>query len=210
MTARFAFLPDSRTALAAAAGAPTAGSQRRVVEHEFEGQAGGARALGTAPIRLSSEVLGAGDVIAVYRNMISRVEPSPGARGFEPNYFPYVEFRDTDFPWRYSLHIGAGRIQPWLALVALTTGELEHVAQGAAPLPRLRVLDPAAPLPPVDQLWASAHVHVHRRTDASTQLADIIRSDPAAHHSRLHCLRRLVERVEYQLFVVYRFDPGRA
>jgi hypothetical protein len=41
-------------------------------------------------------------------------------------------------------------------------------------------------------------------------LADIVRSDPAAHHSRLLCLRRLVERCDYELFLVPTFAAGRA
>ena len=52
--------------------------------------------------------------------MISRVEPQGGLRGFEPNYMPFVEFVDADFPWRYSLDAGdPARIKPWIVLIAL-------------------------------------------------------------------------------------------
>ena len=42
------------------------------------------------------------DVIGISESMIARREPAPNTVDFEPNYFPFIEFIDPDFPWRYS------------------------------------------------------------------------------------------------------------
>ena len=42
--------------------------------------------------------------------MIARVDPPQGATGFEPNYLPFVEFADADFPWRYSFDATASAL----------------------------------------------------------------------------------------------------
>jgi len=41
---------------------------------------------------------GPGDILGISPRMIARLEPLPGTHDFEPNYFPYVEFVDPDFP----------------------------------------------------------------------------------------------------------------
>ena len=51
---------------------------------------------------------GPGDILGLSKSMIARVEPPNGSNDFEPNYFPFVEFVDPDFPWRYSLDIDMG------------------------------------------------------------------------------------------------------
>ena len=210
MPARFAFLPDARTSLTAAAEPASTGTVRRRVDYDIEVQANGARAAGTAPAELSAQIFGAGDITMVDPQVVSAVEPRRRSRGFEPNYFPYVEFVDADFPWRYSLDTRDNhRIQPWIALVALQDDEFEYVEQGVGPLPRIRVLDASRSLPDPDQLWASAHVHVDRGTDASTPISTLMANDPSAHLSRVLCLRKLDERVRYTMFLVPSYEAGR-
>ena len=48
------------------------------------------------------ELLGPGDVIGVDPQNIVRSEPRNWVTDFEPNFLPFVEFYDEDFPWRYS------------------------------------------------------------------------------------------------------------
>ena len=95
----FALLPE-RTHAACRAGRPArrpaahGGGSRFGVEMSCRrrGLPGG-RALA-----VGAELLGAGDVVGVDPRMIARVEPPSGATGFEPNYMPFVEFVDADFP----------------------------------------------------------------------------------------------------------------
>ena len=52
----------------------------------------------TPPVRLS----GPGEVLGLVDAEVIREYPEPGATDAEPNYFPYVELRTPDLPWRYS------------------------------------------------------------------------------------------------------------
>ena len=63
---------------------------------------------------------GPGDIVGIDPSAIVKVEPRDQITNFEPNYLPYIEFYDEDFPWRYTpaapdtaLH----RLRPWLALI---------------------------------------------------------------------------------------------
>src|SRR6187401_1551982 len=47
-------------------------------------------------------LIGPGDVVGINNNEIVRTEPLTWITDFEPNYLPFVEFYDEDFPWRYS------------------------------------------------------------------------------------------------------------
>ena len=78
----------------------------------------------------SLTLLGPGDVLGISPKMIARIEPHAGIVDFEPNYFPYIEFVDPDFPWRYSLDIvnpTSARAQPWLCLIVLSGKEIEDM-----------------------------------------------------------------------------------
>ena len=99
---------------------------------------------GEPRVDAGAEVLGAGHVVGIDPRMIARIDPAPGARGFEPNDMPlFVEFADADFPWRYSFDATVGaRVTPWLVLLALKPGEFEFLDQGNAQLERIRIPDP--------------------------------------------------------------------
>ena len=56
------------------------------------------RARSTATSRCSARATSS----AIDRRAIVRMEPRPGITNFEPNYLPFVEFYDEDFPWRYT------------------------------------------------------------------------------------------------------------
>ncbi|HEY2886168.1 MAG TPA: hypothetical protein VGJ08_13220 [Rhizomicrobium sp.] len=205
MAARFALLPNARSELTARAVVPASGGQRRRLTLDLEITADDIAQPPRIPV--SGELFGPGDIVAISRAMISRVEPAGGLRGFEPNYMPFVEFVDADFPWRYSLDSGdPARIKPWIVLIVLTADEFEYL-DGATALPRIRVSNPSRSLPDLDQSWALAHVQV-----ALPQPADTIAGsmpDPARHFSRLLCPRRLAERQSYSLFLVPAYDAGR-
>ena len=204
MPGRFAFLPNVRTRLAADAVA--AGAARLSLSYSLMITADGAA---KAPaIQVSTDVRGPGDVIAVNPAQIARVEPEPGLRGFEPNYFPFIEFVDPDFPWRYSLDGGEGRQKtPWIALIALAPEEFEFIDQ-AAPLPRIRVASAKASLPDLAQSWAFAHVQVKLPDDGSMNAEQALAADAANGFARMFCCRKLKPRSAYFVFLVPAYKAG--
>lgn len=206
MAGQFALLPNTRSELATVAAPPAAGGQRRRLAVNLEIQAD---SLAREPrIPVTGELLGPGDVAAVNRSMISRVEPQSGLPGFEPNYMPFLEFVDADFPWRYSLDSGnRSRLKPWIVLIALTPDEFEFVDGGANMLPRIRVKNPSNSLPNLAQSWAFAHVQVALATASDTVSSSM--SDPVRHFSRLLCPRRLEERRAYFLFLVPAYESAK-
>lgn len=206
----FSLLPGARTDLAAIAGPPVAGGKRRRVTYGVEIRANGVAVAGEPRVNVGAEVLGAGDVVGIDPRMIARVEPPSGATGFEPNYMPFVEFADADFPWRYSFDPSVGtRVTPWLVLLALKPGEFEFIDQGSAHLPRIRIADPGASLPNLSQSWAFVHVHVTHGEQRSNDLAGLIAARPDMHLSRLMSARRLEPNTAYTLVLVPSTEAGR-
>lgn len=204
MPGRFAFLPNLRTRLATDAAAAGA---RLKLAYNVTITGDGAEKAPAIPIQ--AELRGPGDVIGVDTAQIVRVEPEAGLRAFEPTYFPFVEFRDADFPWRYSLDPGEGsRKTPWLTLIALEPTEFEFVDGGSAPLPRIRVASIAASLPDLAQSWAFAHVQVNVPDEGAVDVAKAVSADAAASFSRLLCCRRLQARATYFLFLVPTYKGG--
>jgi len=206
----FTLLPDALSELAALSQPPAAGASRRHIGFGVDVTADGATAPG-GRVEVGVDMLGAGDVVGFERQMISRVEPAAGAAEFEPNYFPFVEFVDADFPWRYALRIDqAGRRLPWLALLALRASEFEFVTKSAGPLPSVRILDPSNCLPNLDQSWAFAHVHVaHPGEQPAPDLAALVAGRPDLHFSRLMAPRKLEANTAYTLVLTATTEAGR-
>ncbi len=206
----FSLLPDALSELAALAGQPAAGDTRRQVSFGVDVLADGTTSPG-GRIAVGAEVLGAGDVVGIDSQMIARVEPAASATEFEPNYFPFVEFVDSDFPWRYTLRTdAAGRRLPWLVLLALKADEFEFRAQGSATLPVLRILEPAKTLPTLSQSWAFAHMHLaHPGEQQTADLGGLIASRADLHFSRLMAPRKLEPNTTYTLALVPSTEAGR-
>ncbi|MGC5567823.1 hypothetical protein ACPYPG_33965 [Streptomyces sp. FR-108] len=230
----YAFLPWLRTGLTTRITTDPGTSDRAVVPVRLrvtgEGVAGGTF---TQDIERQVQLYGPGDVAGVDGRAISRTEPQPWITNVEPNYLAHIEFYDEDFPWRYSPAPPdgtTGRLLPWLALVVLAGGqdpaadaaaEFTEVAQAGRPLPAVTVKNPAATLPPPDQLGAWAHVHVNDGlgldgliasddpADALTALRRVLDTDADQACSRLMCPRRLNPGTGYHAFLVPAFETGR-
>ena len=203
----FAFLPNARTGMTSSTLAPDAGGSRLRLAYDVEVQVDGAPASGLDKVRVATDLKGPGDIVGLSPQVISRVEPKAGLRGFEPNYFPFVEFVDADFPWRYSLDTStSNHVQPWVLLVVLAAKEFEFVQQGHAPLPRIRVFNPSTSLPDISRSWMFAHTQVDL-TVAGTVAHAL--ANPAASFARLFAPRRLTERTDYHLFLVPAYEAGR-
>ena len=128
----------------------------------------------TASVDRTVELYGPRDVVGIDPRAVIAYEPRAGAANFESNYMPYVAFYDEDFPWRYTPVAPEGdRLVPWISLVVLRDeDEFEDVPGGADRRASIVVLDPAATLPPTDQLHLWAHVHVNDRLAAPVVSAD--------------------------------------
>ena len=205
----FSLLPNARTQLSAIAGQPAAGSSRPRLTFGVEIRANGTPVAGEPRVNVGADLYSAGDVIGIDARMIARVDPPSGATGFEPNYMPFVEFVDADFPWRYSFDASGTRVKPWIVLLALKPGEFEFLDQGNAPSPRIRIKDPAGSLPDLSQSWAFAHVHVAHGETLSTNLAQLIATRPDLHLARLLCLRHLEPNTPYTLVLTAATEAGR-
>lgn len=205
MPGRFAFLPHARNEVA------TQASRSGVrLSSTFDVQITGDGSNQGAPLRMDAALRGPGDVIGISPDQIARFEPAPGQRGFEPHYFPFVEFVDVDLPWRYSLETGnPTKLDPWVALIALTDEEFDLADQGSRPLPRLVVDKAQDVLPDLTQAWGSAHVQVNLDDAGGRDAAQMLEDDPANGFARVFCLRQLDARTRYHLFVVPVYEAGR-
>ncbi len=152
-------------------------------------------------------LFGPGDVAALDPDCIAHTDPPPDSTGFEPNYFPYIEFKDPDMPWIFtpaSPH--EERLRPWICLVVIPQSS---ATLGRSPGSKLaEVQAPASELPDLAESWAWAHTQV-LRSDGSLELADTLRLYPGDATSRLLCPRRLQPATSYLACVVPAFESGR-
>ncbi len=162
-------------------------------------------------------LVGPGDLTGVIAEMVVRTEPRDGVDDFEPNYLPYIEFYDEDFPWRYTPASTAGpeklHLRPWLSLVVLKEGEFTDTDR-QTPLKSILVNNPAA-LPPADEAHFWAHMHSNLVTQETNfekyleTLKEEVKMDPDGVYSRLLCPRKLDPKVMYHAFLVPTFETGR-
>jgi hypothetical protein len=177
------------------------------------------------PVTRNVALYGPGDVIGIEQSAIVRTEPHGWVTNFEPNYLPYIDFYDEDFPHRYTPAAPSGaRLRPWVALIVL--GEDEFADGGnmiGHPLPYITIK--ATPFesvfPPEDEMWAWAHVQVDKglagsaapvvnNLDAAEADArSTIQSNPDLAHSRLLCPRKLAPNKAYHAFLIPTFESGR-
>ncbi len=126
----------------------------------------------TTPATISQPVKlkGPGDIIGINSSQIVKVFPKDWTTNFEPNYLPYIEFYDEDFPWRYTpsksvldttINENAFRLRPWLSLVVLKETEFtDETFKG--PLASISVnASGNGAFHSEAQTWAWAHVHVN-------------------------------------------------
>lgn len=180
------------------------------------------------PVSNTVQLIGPGDVLGINPRAIVKTEPRNWITNFEPNYLPYVEFYDEDFPWRYTTATATAghRLRPWIVLVAVTEDEFREggVVQvgddrSAPPIPVIEIVgDPERIFPPTDQSWAWAHVHAsqdvsndgaHTPAQAVDALEELIRRNPDLASARLLCARKLRENTAYHALMLPAFEIGR-
>ncbi len=227
--AAYSFLPWVRNGLANKITTVATNKDLRAkvkVNLELTGTNRNDKTTSTTDIKRVVELYGPGDITGIQSRAIVRTEPRDWITNYEPNYLPHIEFYDEDFPWRYTptktQKEHEERLQPWLALIVLKEDEFENIKMvGDSPLPSLKVHDTNV-LPPVDDLWAWAHVHVHEaiqkenseelvwnETDSiNEKFKKIIDKDPDRASSRIISPRRLEEKTGYHAFLVPSYKSG--
>ena len=161
----------------------------------------------TQVIHRDVSLYGPGDLVGFESKAVVKVEPRHLITNFEPNYLPYIEFYDEDFPWRYTpaaADVAKSRLRPWITLVVLKESEFtdgRNVAGKPLPFFELKAAIQAADIfPKPAELWAWVHVHVNE--DLSNQgteplpgvlenLRQTINHNPDQAYTRLMCPRRL-------------------
>ncbi len=226
----YSFLPYLRIGLANKIQQPDQDPVKLRATFDLQLTVEGKALAGDAPLQefiaKQVQLYGPGDLVGVEPRAFFKTEPLNWITNFEPNYLPYIDFYDEDFPWRYTpsrpddaLH----RLRPWLALVVLEEGEFEDGKNlKDKPLPFIHVENAATKFPPAEQLWAWAHVHVNRDLAANDEemlstdmnavlpkLDNTLKENSDFAYSRILCPRKLKPNAAYHAFLIPAFESGR-
>ena len=156
----------------------------------------------------SVHLLGPHHVASIAADEIVRRYPTPGARDVEWNFFPLIELKPPDLPWRYT-PAGPGnhgRLRPWLTLVVVdeSVRGVEYTAGGT--LGQLSVTPEASDqLPPINETWGWAHVQSSRPAE---EVAAAVEESPETLTSRIVCPRRMEPGRTYRAALVRAFRGG--
>jgi len=224
----YSFLPWLRQGISNQVEAPAAADARRgTITVTLNVTGSGLTNPGDSPVDKDIELYGPGDIIGIDSKAIVKTEPRNWITNFEPNYLPYIDFYDEDFPWRYTPSAPAGnRLTPWLTLLVLTEEEFEdgqNMLDRPLPYLTLKGTTQAADVFPQEQdLWAWAHVHVNKNiigsgddpisTNESAfigEFKNVLDDNPDLAYARLLCPRKLSENTPYHAFLVPSFESGR-
>jgi hypothetical protein len=170
------------------------------------------------------QLTGPGDIVGFNRSAVVKTEPAAGIRNFEPNFLPYVEFYEEDFPWRYTPAKAASdrRLRPWIILVVLEETEFDFLTVRSGSNNRvIRILKETMEqiFPPSEQTWAWAHAQLNDGALSGNELADpgmrnrkladSLLVNPNLGVSRLLCPRKLKPDTAYNAFIIPAFERGR-
>jgi hypothetical protein len=160
-------------------------------------------------VSASVGLLGPQHVASLDPGEIVRRYPAPGAVDVETNYFPLIELRAPDLPWRYTpaRAAGRGRLRPWLALVVVEADADGVTYMGTTGATGLLRVEPGRlhQLPPAGQTWGWAHVQSSRPFE---EVAAAVEDEPEALRARLVCPRLLQPGVRYRAALVNAFAAG--
>lgn len=165
------------------------------------------------PVYKKVGLISPGDITGIKPTAVVKTEPLAGVSTFEPNYLPYIEFYEEDFPWRYTPAAAQGeKLRPWLVLVVVESAEFERRFLPGAPLSAITHGQMPLAFPPKSETWAWAHVQVNHPlagADKAAALRDLVDATPNLASSRLICPRRLNPNTTYTGFLLPAFEQGR-
>ena len=216
-TAKYAFLPWIRKGIAneidreEGDNSPAILRPRISVSLEVNNRAADA-------INTFASLAGPGDVKNINLANILRSEPVAGALNHEPNFFPYIEFYDEFFPWRFTPAVPRSatpdRLTPWLFLAVLADEEFTETPPAKDGLPGIRVKSELLPDP--NELWATAHVQVVGELSANNapqeclqNLQNLQGNQPDVVISRIMSPRIMQAFTNYTAFLIPVYEVGR-
>jgi hypothetical protein len=169
------------------------------------------------PISKDFFLYGPGDIEGILNTVIIRIEPIANTINFEPNYFPFIEFSQPDFPWKYTParpvreeERKKGRLSPWIALIVLEEDEFEGpTPTNSGSLPQIEIKKPKNSLPDLKQSWAWAHTQIVQELENEASFKEILDHEPYKVTSRVLSLRKLKKNTGYSAFLVPTFELGR-
>jgi hypothetical protein len=160
-------------------------------------------------------LMGPGDVTGLDPRQVVRTDPASGARNFEPNHFPLIEFDRPSLPWLFTPASAnaQAKLRPWLTLITVRKqGGVRVRPPRTEKLPVLEIsapANPAAELPDLLDSWAWAHAQVTAPGEAAEPTIRDGLARAELNVSRLICPRLLDPDTEYVACVVPAFALGR-
>lgn len=146
---------------------------------------------------------GPGDVLSLSSNAVLRVFPIPDSQGFPIDEFPYIEFWEPDFAWRFTPAMAdeEKKLRPWLALVVCKESECSvEKASWGVDLVTFNVEkdeDYKKIFPPPTDVWRMAHAQSKNGQDAEFCRILGLRNE------------QMDEREKYRAFLIPVFEVGR-
>jgi hypothetical protein len=224
--ATYSFLPWLRQGIANNIDATIGARATIPVKLDLTGDAVNGGNVPALTVEKKVQLFGPGDIVGIESRAFFKTEPHHWITNFEPNYLPYIDFYDEDFPWRYTPAApdkAKSRLNPWIMLVVLKEDEFKDGTNSQGkPLPFITVAKPKDVFPLYDQLWAWAHVHVNRSLAANNEevfstdmnavlprLQGVLTESTDLAYSRILCPRKLQENAGYHAFLVPVFESGR-
>jgi len=162
-------------------------------------------------------LFGPGDVLGINTDAVIRGTPNPPDQrpDFEPNYFPFIEFDQPDFPWLFTPQVPENnRLQPWICLIVVEKRDgvdlMGPTGENNKPLPGVLSIttDAFKELPDLSEAWAWAHVQVSTTTGTEDDIKKVIGQQHGPRLSRLMCPRHLEEKKSYYACLVPTFKYG--
>lgn len=158
-------------------------------------------------------LIGPGEIKNISNSVINRIYPQANSAKVESNYFPFIEFSEADFPWRYTPEKKDElRLRPWLTLVVLGEGEFQFKPSNEKKglLPQITQVN-VSNLPNLDQSWAWAHVQIvgEMADNSNETIQSILKKDSQRIISRILSPRYMQTNQKYHAFLVPTFERGR-
>lgn len=151
-------------------------------------------------IRRSFTLSGAGDVKAIKADVVRQVVPACKATALSYEFMPYIEFYESDFPWRYTaLKANSGKLRPWIALIVCKKEEFGlQLQESGRSIVTLSAASSEEILPRIEDLPLLAHTQME--FDDSGKIVE--------EFSRVLCNRKLEEATTYTAFLIPTFKQG--
>lgn len=151
------------------------------------------------------KIVGPGDILSINNNAVMNISPAANSEGFPKDCFPYIEFDDPDFAWRYTPAAPNNqKLRPWIALVMCESDKCEIQNSGNGnKIVRFKITEKEYPVvfPPNDEIWKAAHAQGDAGADARFCRLLGMRREGEEYH--------LKENRNYTAIVIPVFEVGR-